>query len=276
MTLRPIEDLTTDGHTPGTAPPELAYVPICDLRIDTAYQRPIEKRGMANIGRIAANFEWGRFTPLLVARLENGLFAVIDGQHRAHAALSCGITEVPALITDLDPAAQAAAFSWVNGSVTALTQNQIFRAALAALEPWAVQCDAAVVRAECRLMPYNKTSTQKKPGEVFCISVVRKFVDAGQSANLIAVLSGIKASNLGDNPRWYNAGTLAALVPAAAKHGVTRSEVIEKFLNFHDLALVERYTNNLRSKPQFAQKSFNALYRESVAALFDQYLKRHK
>lgn len=275
MPLRKIEKISVTCPKPNGEEPELAFVPIASLRIDDAYQRPIEVRGEKNIERIARNFDWGRFSPLLLARLDDGQFAVIDGQfavidgqHRAHAALACGIERVPALISDLDPAQQAAAFTWVNGTVTALTPNQIFRAALAAMEPWAVQCDAAVARAGCRLMPYNKSANSRQPGEVFCVSLVRKFVEAGGATNLVAVLKGLKMSGVADKARWYNADGLRALMPVAAKHGITRPEVIANFLKAHSLDDAAARVHRLRAQPEYAQTSFSKLFNDAIAVLF--------
>lgn len=60
--------------------PDLIWVRTDALRINEAYQRPIERRGWKTIRRIADNFTWGRFSPLLVAGLADGFYAVIDGQ----------------------------------------------------------------------------------------------------------------------------------------------------------------------------------------------------
>ena len=40
----------------------------------------------AHLRRIAEQFDWRLFAPVIVAPIEGGLFAVIDGQHRTHAA----------------------------------------------------------------------------------------------------------------------------------------------------------------------------------------------
>lgn len=248
MTLRPID---MRGETPRAAPagerPDLEWVPVAGLRINDAYQRPIEKRGRANILRIADNFDWGRFSPLLVARMDDNLFAVIDGQHRAHAAALCGIEAVPALVTDMDVRAQAAAFSWVNGSVTALTPVQIYRAALAALEPWAVQCDAVVASAGCQLMTFNKSQAMKKPGEVFCISTVRKLVEGGDSTVLVAVLNGLMAAPISKaEPAFFGAGWLDPMVRAAQGAGLVRGEAVAAFLTAHNPWKIAHAVDKLR------------------------------
>lgn len=247
--------------------PELAFVHIADLIVDTRYQRAIEKRGRANILKIAARFDWAMFSPLMVARREDGKFAIIDGQHRAHAAALVGIEELPAMVSDLTLKQEAAAFSWINGTVTALTANQIFKAALMAFEPWAVQCDAVVSRAGCTLMQYNASAANKRPGQVFCIGMVRRFVEAGQSAELATVLQGIAASGVASDIRYYNGWGLSALVPAVAAAGVTRPEALAAFLNAHDLDDVARRVDRLRELPEHRGKSFQGLFANSVTVM---------
>lgn len=147
MTLHPVDVSQIDPvEVTVTGVPEVDFINISDLVIDDSYQRSIERRGWTNIRNIALNFDWAKFSPLMVSRRQYGKFAIIDGQHRAHAAKLCGIVVVPALVSNLTMPQEASAFSWINGAVTALTPNQIFRAALAACESWAVQCDAVVKR----------------------------------------------------------------------------------------------------------------------------------
>lgn len=269
--------INLDGFTPTNVDPgespELAYLEVADLVFDAAYQREIENRGRKNIQKIAENFQWGRFSPLLVARAPAGKFAVIDGQHRAHAAALAGQTKVPALISELTPSEQASAFSWVNGSITNLTPNQIFKAALNALEPWAVQCDAVVSRAGCRLMPSNASSSRKKPGEVYCIGLVRKLIDAGMSASMIAYLSGLLSSSQGDRHIWYNSIGISAFVPSAHINGVTNSETITAFLAAHDLDEILIAAEKLRLHPDYLGQSAGKMFSESIRVSLKAFLK---
>lgn len=247
--------------------PELGFVPIDKLIIDDSYQRHIEKRGLKNILKIAANFDWAKFSPLMVSKRPDGLFAIIDGQHRSHAAALIGATRVPALISDLTAGEQAAAFSWINGTVTALNPNQIFKAALAALEPWAVQCDAIVARADCRLMTSPGSAASKKPGQVYTVNLVRKHVDAGNAQYLVAVLGGIRKSSVRDQVYYYNGYGLNALVPPAIENGITRPDIITKFLDEHDLEDTHNRVLQLMKQPEFRNQTFKALFGKSVATL---------
>jgi hypothetical protein len=137
-----------DGHpsfTPEPGPaPMLTWLPVEKLIIDEAYQRPLGKSNWVAIEKIAANFQWSRFAPVLVAPIAGGLYAIIDGQHRTHAAAMCGITEVPAMAVQVGVEEQSRAFAWVNSQSIRVTQFHILKAALVAKEDWAVRAEAAV------------------------------------------------------------------------------------------------------------------------------------
>src|SRR5690606_16959607 len=73
-----------------------------------------------------------RFAPVLCAPIEGGLYSIIDGQHRVHAAAMCGVEAVPCQIVQIDKQEQAASFAAVNGNVTKITAFNLLKAALAA------------------------------------------------------------------------------------------------------------------------------------------------
>lgn len=190
--LRHIDVQICEPVTPADQPaPMLDWVPIAKIVMDDEYQRDLKPNNWAAIKRIAANFQWSRFSPVLLAPIEGGLYACIDGQHRAHAAAICGFERIPAMIATVSRAEQARAFVHVNGSQIRVSSHQVYRAALAAHEPWAVTCKNAVELAGCRLMMNNSTlAKDKKPGEVFCIALIRKLVEAGKAD---AVTEGLRA-----------------------------------------------------------------------------------
>ncbi|MDF3607736.1 ParB N-terminal domain-containing protein [Paracoccus sp. DMF-8] len=119
------------------AAPVLDWIPIRQLVVDDRYQRPLTRAGWQTIRRIAENFRWSRFSPVLVAPMPGALWAIIDGQHRTHAAAICGHDKVPCMSVHMDTAEQAQAFADVNGTVTRITVHHVFKAALAAGENWA-------------------------------------------------------------------------------------------------------------------------------------------
>ncbi|MEO9298996.1 ParB/RepB/Spo0J family partition protein [Devosia alba] len=116
---------------PGPAP-MLTWIGTDRFVVDDTYQREIGKRGRQNINHIAENFDWSKFAPVIVAPVEGGKYAIVDGQHRTIAAMLRGLEEVPCQIVQADRAQQAAAYAAVNGNVTKTTAQQLFHAKLAA------------------------------------------------------------------------------------------------------------------------------------------------
>jgi ParB-like nuclease domain len=66
-----------------------------ELVVDVTYQREIGRRGAVNVNQIAENFDWSKFAPVIVAPVEGGQFAIVDGQHRTAAAMLRGQEKVP-------------------------------------------------------------------------------------------------------------------------------------------------------------------------------------
>src|ERR1700722_8255050 len=96
--LRPISadkfSIPLSAFHPGPVP-MLQWVEVGELVIDSSYQRAIGRRGTINIKGIAENFDWSKFAPVIVAPVEGGKFAVVDGQHRTTAAMLRGVESVP-------------------------------------------------------------------------------------------------------------------------------------------------------------------------------------
>ena len=190
--------------------PLLVWLPIRKLVLDPVYQRPILKRGWKQIEAIARDFDWSRFGPVLVSTRPDGTYAVVDGQHRAHAALLAGFDEVPAMVAEMTREAEAAAFGAVNSQVTAITPFQLLKAAIAAGDEVATEAFEVVRAAGCKLMTYNKSSVQRKPGEIFAITTVLRLVERGQAKVVRRGLSSIRQSR---NSEAIDAYALAMLQP---------------------------------------------------------------
>lgn len=207
--------------SPASQPaPQLIWVEVADLVIDDRYQRPLDKNNKAAIRRIAAEFRWSRFSPVLVAPVEGGKYALIDGQHRAHAAALCGFERIPAMVALVAPEEQALAFIEINTRQIRVSAQSVYRAALTAGEPWAVAAHDAVKAAGCRLMTVNRSQKDKKPGMVFCVGLIQKLVLAGKTE---AVTRGLSALMAYDNTATQNFSDalLTPLLTAAADIGGT-------------------------------------------------------
>lgn len=170
--------------------PMLDWVRIDRMVIDDTYQRELGRTNWTAIRKIAADFRWSRFSPVLLAPSENGKFAIIDGQHRVHAAAICGMETVPAMIIPIERSEQAAAFTWVNAAVTRISPHHIYKSSLASGEKWAVTARDAVEYAGCKLMTFKASTTNKKVGEIYCIGLIGDLVKKG---HVVPLRTGLKA-----------------------------------------------------------------------------------
>jgi hypothetical protein len=215
--LRPIDiaDLPTQTlrEQPG---PMLQWVPIDRLRIDTRYQRPMIAGNWKQVLRIAVNFDWCAFGPILCAPVAGDLFAVIDGQHRAHAAALCGIEAVPAMIVPVPPHRQAIAFVQVNSGIR-VSAHQTFRAELSANDPEALAIQKAVADAGCEALTYNPSAATRKPGQLSCVGLLRKLVRAGLADDLTAALRALRAYDTTGRVALYSDHILEPWVAAVAR-----------------------------------------------------------
>ncbi|PQV52876.1 ParB-like nuclease family protein [Defluviimonas denitrificans] len=173
------------------AVPELRWVEIDDLRIDDSYQRPLAAANWTAIRKIAAQFSWSMFAPIVAAPIVGGQYALIDGQHRTHAAKICGFDRVPAMIVMTAEVGQAAAFAAINGNVVRMSAFHVYKAALAARVDWAVAAEAAVSAAGCRLMTYNPGSGIK-PGDIASVNEVRRYIEGGYGHLVTLALEALR------------------------------------------------------------------------------------
>lgn len=154
--------------------PHLQWIQIEDLVLDPRYQREILSRGRANVLKIARGFDWTKFAPVIVAPVEGGGFAIVDGQHRTTGAALRGIEKVPCFVIMADPEQQAAAFAAINGNVTAMTPMQIHHARVAAGEPQAVALFDALNKAGITICRYPVPAKMMRPGETLAVGILSK------------------------------------------------------------------------------------------------------
>ncbi|WP_279483435.1 DUF6551 family protein [Aureimonas sp. SK2] len=199
------------------AAPMLQWIDIAHLRADPRYQRDLRPDNVRAIQRIAESFDWSKFSAVHVAPIEGGLFAIIDGQHRTHAALACGLEKVPCLVTHMTLKQQASAFAAINGLATRVTPVQIFRAALAAEEAWALKLLEVCEKADCKAVTYNTSSVNKRPGDVFCITYLRTLIERrGTETTTLALTILRKTEGVGDKVEFYAYALFRPILEALA------------------------------------------------------------
>lgn len=198
------------------AAPSLLWVALSDLRVDDTYQRPITRAGERTIAYIAANFRWSRFSPVIIAPAEGGGYSIIDGQHRATAALACGFETVPCQVVLEDKAGQAAAFSDINARTTAVHSMAVFKAALAGGEPEAVRIDAVARAAGVTILKYPVQILKQGPGETMAISALKWMVNLLGDERSVAALRTLVAAG-GDAPGMVIAPIIRAVALVFSK-----------------------------------------------------------
>jgi len=214
MSRRPID--VAGYRTPAPAPtgpvPQLQWVAIADLVVDDRYQRPLRAGNRKAIQRIADAFNWSQFSPVLVAPVEGGRFAIIDGQHRATAAFLRGFETVPCQVVLADEQQQAAAFAAVNGKVQKVTSLQLFHAAKEAGEDWATAvasvCAEAGVTIARYPMPINERSKKR---ETMAVRVIDGVIRQRGRAIAVVALRCIMESALRDDPACLGALWISAI-----------------------------------------------------------------
>lgn len=235
---------------PGAAP-QLQWLPIAQLVVDDSYQRELKQGNWLAIVRIARAFKWSRFSPVFVAPVEGGAYAIIDGQHRTHAAALCGIKEVPCQIVLMTREEQAASFAAVNGLVTKVTSWQIFKAALTAKEDWAEKLSGIAAQAGCRLMTGNNSHFLKKPGEIYGVSTFRKLVEKFPERHLVAALRLIRrVDGLGTENECWDTAILAPLTSALAQrpHAMQRPDFAKALELFDVFTMAEDVVKKNRER----------------------------
>ncbi|MBC8718216.1 ParB N-terminal domain-containing protein [Ochrobactrum sp. Marseille-Q0166] len=236
--LRKIVSAIGDNVTPDAGPaPMLQWVEIDQLLVDDGYQRPLSSHNWKSIRQIADGFKWSRFSPVLCAPVEGGLFAIIDGQHRTHAAAMCGYKSVPCQIVQMSPSEQAASFAAVNGNITKVTALNLLKAALAAGEPWAVECDAIAKEGGCRLMLSNPSSKDRKPGPIYAARMFRKLVESRPREALIKALKILMhAEGYCDNSDLWDGSLLEPMLLAMTEvPEYLEAEGFVSFLEIYDI-----------------------------------------
>ncbi|AWB23656.1 chromosome partitioning protein ParB [Methylobacterium currus] len=193
---------------PGPAP-MLQWVNIAKLVVDTSYQRNITPRSRTNIARIAANFRWAYFAPVVISPIEQDRFAIIDGQHRTTAAALCGHDSVPCQIVIAGETEQAAAFKAINANRTPVTTGDLFVAAKAAGEIWAVELDYICSCADVRLSNQGPPSDKSSFVTTRAVMALRLCLKRyGRDTLITALQSVTQTSNIDPgllNPRMIKA-----------------------------------------------------------------------
>lgn len=228
---------------PGPAP-FLDWIETDKLVVDMTYQREIGRRGATNVMQIAENFDWSKFTPVIVAPVEGGQFAIVDGQHRTTAALLRGQKKVPCQVVQADRAKQAAAYAAVNGNITKTTAQQLYHAKLAAGDSEALALAEVCAAAGVEIVRRNLVQSNLKPGQTQAVGAIKRCYGLYGRDTLITALQCITQTadgNAGfvratiieaicevlhESPSWRDAGEILLRTMDKFKFGDVWDEIM--------------------------------------------------
>jgi hypothetical protein len=160
--------------------PELKWLPITALYVDSTYQRnPDSKASKKNIAYIRENFSWRYFGVLSVCQVESKKqYAIVDGQHRYLAAKAMGaLTELPCAILKIEEVEkQAENFVVINKRRVNMNSLADFHAAVAAGVKEARQLKALLDDCKITVPKYNLIAGATEPNEVQCVGTLVKML----------------------------------------------------------------------------------------------------
>lgn len=195
MTLRPIPTIDlgrTKPHITG-ALGNFVRVQLTSLVIDGDYQRVFTPRNENRCRALIANWNWALYTPIIVAPLAGGKFAVIDGQHRAASAKACGIVGLPAWIIEADAAGQARAFLAVNASPTRVDSLQLWHSRFVGGDRSAAALWDICTQAGVEIARYPIAADDREPHVTLCPGVLHELLQGIGKALLLRTLKIVVA-----------------------------------------------------------------------------------
>ena len=220
-------------------PGSLQHLPVSCLVVDTGYQRDISGASTRNIQRIAREFDWTKFLPVIVVAIGGGRFAVIDGQHRSTAAATIGIERVPCYVMDCDYVAAAGAFAAINGNVTKVSAVDIWFAQVEAGEPQTLELKRVLDAADVTIVNAGSAYFETAPvGHTASVAVLRRAYAKYGGDLLTTVLQCI--TQTGDGNRGCIIGAVVAGIADAIR---TKKDLLAEpsrlFAIFDDIDLTD-------------------------------------
>lgn len=146
-------------------------VPIGSMRVDESYQRVISGKSHRVIREICEEFDWRKFLPMILVARPDGMYDIVDGQHRATAALTLGMTELPSYVIEATRAEAAGAFAAINGSVTQVSPQDVWFAQITAGDPSSLKLKAVLDRIGITIVRHSSVAGV---AETASIAVLRR------------------------------------------------------------------------------------------------------
>lgn len=132
--------------------PELEWVAVDQILVDSNYQREIKPR---LVDRILRNFSWAKFGAVVLSKQEDGRFTIVEGQHRWKAAtMHPAIDAIPAVVVQhKDIADEAESFLAINRDRMAVSSVEQYWAGLTSGDERAIAISTVLQSAGCDVVP---------------------------------------------------------------------------------------------------------------------------
>lgn len=179
--------------------PDLTWLKISELLVDTTYKAPISSSGRRVVRAIARHFKWSRFAPVIVTPAGNGAHVIIDGQLRVAAAAARGFEAVPCSIVLADRDEQVRMLAALDGPQEHATMMQVYRGALAAGETWARDVSRSAAKAGVTVLDYalSKDSPHRPDRSTMAVGSIRHLIEQQGVAATEIILSLFGRTALG-------------------------------------------------------------------------------
>lgn len=153
--------------------PDLEWVDVTLIDVDRNYQRDVDGK---RVEKILRGFRWDHFGAVVLARKEDGRFAVTDGQHRCQAAkLHPKISHVPAMITRIEGmSGEAENFLVINRARKAVSTVDTYWAGIAAGDAAMIRIRDVLAKAGCEVVGGNG---EYRPNHTNAVSAVGRALD---------------------------------------------------------------------------------------------------
>lgn len=253
--------------------PAMEWLPIDSLTVDRNYQRNINsRRSQQNIKQIIKNFQWRKFTPVVVSKNEDNTYSVIDGQHRLEAAKALGdIDELPCYIVDAENTRdQARSFVSINRDRVSINPFNLHKSLTAAGESVDCYVDEFCQRIGIRIPDNGQIG--KDPTATLALSTIRGLLRKKQETPLERAILALREA-FPDKPGQLRSSILKTLTILYGLYSQTiKSEIVVKILkSYGDVDTFEANIINLAkvvpniSRQQAALRVFTSNYNSQAS-----------
>jgi hypothetical protein len=196
------------------------------LEVDHSYQRPEARQ---KVLRIAAEFSWRKFGCLVVSLREDDRHVVIDGQHRALAAMKRDdVSLVPCMVfTELQLADEAGAFVGLNTARKPVSALVKYEAQLIAGDAIAVWVDQTL-----KALGFERVKTLHAAMQIKCIAELQKMAATNETRTYSTLRILASMCRGGNSPAHVDVLQVVwVLVMQVGEQGMEQMELLEERLN---------------------------------------------